>query len=301
MALSLIASGGGTVFIKGASAEVAILIIGALRYLVMGAAYLPLVLRAKRGQSKEFLKLVSINSVIQVLVVITWLLAVERLPAITTVIIMLLIPVLIYCGSVLILKERPSRKALLGTVVALGGSVLLLAEPLMSGEEKVEGDLLGVVFALLTAIFSAATVLHAKKVLMVANATTYLCYRSFFVGITFAILATISSDWMGLYDVGLESWLYLGGFVIVAGLIGNWLFYESLRHMKVEDSSSLSYIEPAVGIILGMLLLGETFTPLSLAGGIIIVVGVIIAHPIHLHRLIHFKHPHIHSLHRTKN
>ena len=297
MALSLVASGGGTVFIKGASAEVAILVIGALRYLVMGVLYLPLMIRTAEYKTKEFVKAATINSVMQIIVVLTWIFAVDRLQAITAVIIFLLIPVLIYCGSIIILKEKPSTQALAGTIIALAGSLLLLAEPIFSGNESVEGDLTGVVLALLSAIASAAVVIHAKKVLKISTATTYLCYRSLLVGVVFAILATANNDWSSLLEINIESWMYLAGFVIIAGVIGNWLFYASLKHMKAEDSSSVSYIEPAVGVILGILLLGETFTILSLIGSIVIVIGVLAAHPIHIHRLTHFKHPHIHSKH----
>lgn len=69
------------------------------------------------------------------------------------------------------------------------------------------------------------------------------------------------------------SWLWL---LIVGALIGQTAYVWLLTHAPISLVSTYSYVNPIVAVIFGVILLGEVLTLGVVAGGLIIVVGVML-------------------------
>ncbi len=64
--------------------------------------------------------------------------------------------------------------------------------------------------------------------------------------------------------------------MIAGSLIGHTGYYVLLQHYEVSLVGSVLLLSPAIGVVGGIVILGEPFTPLIIAGGIITLTGVAI-------------------------
>ncbi|HWH23961.1 MAG TPA: DMT family transporter [Candidatus Limnocylindria bacterium] len=74
-----------------------------------------------------------------------------------------------------------------------------------------------------------------------------------------------------------EAWLPLVGVGLVATALALQTFYAGARRIGAAQASLVSTVEPVYTIVLATLLFAEQLTPIQLAGGTMVIVGVIIA------------------------
>jgi len=72
----------------------------------------------------------------------------------------------------------------------------------------------------------------------------------------------------------LESWLSMLYLVTIGSALAFTLYMYALKHLSATVSSLYTYINPVVAILLGWLLLGESLTPMIVAGMAVTIVGV---------------------------
>jgi len=80
-----------------------------------------------------------------------------------------------------------------------------------------------------------------------------------------------------LSAVPAAAWPGLLGIAIVSTAIAVLTFYAGTRRIGAAQASLVSTIEPVWTIALAGILLGQTLTPIQLAGGVLVIVGVVIA------------------------
>ncbi len=74
-----------------------------------------------------------------------------------------------------------------------------------------------------------------------------------------------------------EAWPLLFGLGLVAGALALQAFYAGARRIGAAQASLVSTVEPVYTISLAALLLGESLTVVQLAGGALVIIGVVIA------------------------
>ncbi|GAB4496336.1 MAG: drug/metabolite exporter YedA [Saprospiraceae bacterium] len=72
----------------------------------------------------------------------------------------------------------------------------------------------------------------------------------------------------------MESWLSMLYLIIIGSALAFTLYMYALKHLSATVSSLYTYINPVVAILLGWLLLGESLTPMVVAGMAVTIVGV---------------------------
>ena len=168
--------------------------------------------------------------------------------------------------------------ALVGVALALGGIpddalppitglVLIVVSPLiysvwiilsarLSGERKeTVGD----------ASDAGADAAAATALMMTGTAATYWLTGLFF-GVPLVPASIPSAAWPGLVGVG-----------VVAPFVAIQAFYAGARRIGAAQAALVSTIEPFYTIALAAILFGESLAPMQLAGGALIILGVLIA------------------------
>jgi drug/metabolite transporter (DMT)-like permease len=74
-----------------------------------------------------------------------------------------------------------------------------------------------------------------------------------------------------------EAWFGLVGVGVIAGAVAVQAFYAGARRIGAAQASIVSTVEPVYTIALAALLLGETLTEIQLLGGLLVIMGVVIA------------------------
>jgi drug/metabolite transporter (DMT)-like permease len=67
------------------------------------------------------------------------------------------------------------------------------------------------------------------------------------------------------------------GVAVISTAIAILTFYAGARRIGAAQASLVSTIEPVWTIALAAILLGQTLTPIQLAGGVLVILGVLIA------------------------
>lgn len=170
--------------------------------------------------------------------------------------------------GLLVRGERPGRRWLAATVLAVVGCGLLVG-----GVGPLRADPLGVLLALGAGLSYAAYALASKQ-LVDRHAPTAVMAALFALG-AFALaplLVAADLTWLTA-PRGLAVALHLG---LVATAVAYVLFARGLRQVPVATAATLSLAEPLTATLLGTLVLGERLSSLSLAGAALLLAGLVL-------------------------
>jgi drug/metabolite transporter (DMT)-like permease len=155
--------------------------------------------------------------------------------------------------SVLVLGERVSGRKLAGLALGLGGLALLLGEAFVSLGAAPVGSLLVLGAALSWAL---GTVLQ-KRFPVDLPLGLYTAWIMLLGGVPIFIGALLLEDWRALQDVGVTAWLGTAYNVVIAFAFAHWAWIKIATSVPVSVFSISMLLIPVVGVLCGMLFLGE--------------------------------------------
>ncbi len=132
-----------------------------------------------------------------------------------------------------------------------------------------------IVYALLSALFAAATSILAKIGIENVNSNLATAVRTIVVlvmawGIVFA-----TGTWKGVGQIGVKSWVFLILSGLATGL--SWLFY--YRALQLGEASKVVPVDKCsvvISMLLAFLILKEALTWKTITGGILITAGTLV-------------------------
>lgn len=130
-------------------------------------------------------------------------------------------------------------------------------------------------FALGSALFGGLTAILAKVGVggMDSNLATF--YRTVVVLVFTGIVVTARESWVGMGNVSLRSWLFLG--LSGAATAASWLcYYRALQLAPASWVAPVDKLSVVVAIVLGIWVLGEPASGKLLLGAALVVCGVLV-------------------------
>lgn len=172
-------------------------------------------------------------------------------------------------GYALFLKGRMSLRSVLAIAVTLVGSALIAFADSSAGGAHLYGDLL----SLLAAITVAAYVLLGRVVRESVSTTvyTFIVYASCAAMLLLFCLVQRNS----LFGYGFSGILVGLLLAVFSTILGHSIFSWCLKYFSPSFVSASKLCEPVVAAILAGFLFGETPAALQLAGGALILGGVL--------------------------
>lgn len=155
--------------------------------------------------------------------------------------------------SVWLLGERITRAKLAGLALGLGGLALLLAESFAGLGRAPLGSLLVLGAALSWAL---GTVLQ-KRFPVRLPVGLYTAWIMLLGGVPIFAGALIFDDWGALRNVGVAAWLGTAYNVLIAFAFAHWAWIKIATSVPVSVFSISMLLIPVVGVVCGMLFLGE--------------------------------------------
>ncbi len=182
-------------------------------------------------------------------------------------------PILIAVLGGLFLGEGFPRRLLAGCVVAFAGAAAI---GLATSGSQASGDAtLGIVLCLVAAVAYATGVTLQKPVLAKVPALT-VTWLSCSIGAVFCLpFGPQVLGELGSAQPSAIAWLVYLGLFPTALAFTTWAF--ALGRTTAGQLGSMTYLAPAIAIVLGWLLLGEVPPALAIAGGAVAISGVVIA------------------------
>ncbi|MEO8974117.1 MAG: DMT family transporter [Ktedonobacteraceae bacterium] len=179
--------------------------------------------------------------------------------------------------SWIVLRER--FRALTGAALLLGflGVYLIVERSLIpnipsGGAYRIVGDLL-VVLALLVEAFYTVR----GKSLLVKHPPLLITAFSIVGSMVFWLpVAGVSIAITGWQPLGLAAWLGLGWLAIMSTVIAYLAWFRGLKDVDGSAAASALFIQPLLGTLLAIVLLHDQLTPMTVVGGLLIIVSVYI-------------------------
>lgn len=174
-------------------------------------------------------------------------------------------PVIVTAVCPFLFKEKLTKKQIVCFVMStLGLSLIIGITDLGRGGN----DIVGIAFGLGAAVFYATVILLNKFIKGVAGIQrTFLQFLSAIAILFPYVLFTGGSS---LSTMNSQGWVCL----LVVGLVHTGitycLYFTALKDLPGQEAAILSYIDPLVAVVIGILLLGEPLSWQQLVGGVLI-------------------------------
>ena len=183
-----------------------------------------------------------------------------------------LAPIFVALAAWLLYRRRPSGMFAAGLLTALVGVVALLGGDLRLGGAALFGDFLGVV----TAMFYAAYQLAVTRLRTGATTSTVMAWSGLVTALVLLPLALVSGE--QIFPLTAAGWAKLAGLAVISQVAGQSLIAYAMAHLPATFSSVGLLLQPVVAALLAWVLLGEALGWLEIAGALVVLAGIRIAH-----------------------
>ena len=128
--------------------------------------------------------------------------------------------------------------------------------------------LLGIVCVLLASLGAA---IHYKSNEYLKSYSTFnKVLWQFLIGIMCVILFFRNINYTNIINLSLINWIYIGILSIVVSLGAYGFMILSVTKVDATITGALDYLEPIIGIVLAILIIGESITFIQILGWIVI-------------------------------
>ena len=174
-------------------------------------------------------------------------------------------PVIIILACPLLFKEKMGVKQWLCFVMSTLGIVLITGFGDLSGGGS---HIKGIAFGLAAAFFYAFVVISNKFIKGVDG-----IQRTFLQFVAAAIVLApyvLLTEGFSLAAMDAKGFVFLGVVGLVHTGITYCLYFSSLKELPGQKAAILSYIDPLVAVLVSVVVLKETMTPMQIIGGLLI-------------------------------
>lgn len=183
-------------------------------------------------------------------------------------------PAMVVVLTVATNPQRVSRTLLAALGLSLGGVALIV------GADPVGADPRGVCIVLGAAVSYAGYMTGSERVLESVEPQVLTAHVLPAAGIAFLAIGVVSGTFAvpSASETTAWAWGTLAALSVLSTAGPILLLYAGLPRIGASRASIVSTAEPAVTVALGAVILGEPVTPSTVAGGVLVVVGVLLIH-----------------------
>ncbi|WP_066291869.1 DMT family transporter [Bacillus sp. FJAT-29937] len=177
-------------------------------------------------------------------------------------------PLFAFVGTYFFFKEKFSLKAIISSIIAVLGSVVI-----SWGDFKISGSALyGDILALIACALITANLLFGQDVRKRLSLVTYTFIVYSISTITLFFYVIIKQEPLIPYPT--SDWVYFILLAVFPTLMGHTIFNWSLKWLSTSTISMAILFEPVGAALLAYYLLQESVTWSQIIGGCIIIIGV---------------------------
>jgi drug/metabolite transporter (DMT)-like permease len=267
--IAIVAISFSAIFVKWSTAPAAV--VAMYRLLITSAGMLPFLFAYRHElthvQVSDWIKLL-ISGISLGFHFLFWMDSLRFTTVASSTAILTLEPVFVMLGSLWMFKQGLSRAAFISMIIAICGAILIGWGDFQFSGTAFKGDLLSFLGTLCIVIH----ILLGKSLRAHMSAFVYSFFVFLFAGIVMAVYNLINGYSFTAYSA--NEWGIFILLAIVPTVFGHYLFNWLLKYMKATSVSMSVLGEPLGATILAYFLLGEMITPVQIAAGCLLLVGV---------------------------
>jgi drug/metabolite transporter (DMT)-like permease len=173
----------------------------------------------------------------------------------------------------LIARDRPPRATLIALAVGFLGVALLVVHGRQRGVSVPE-----LLIVLIAALSWALGSWASSRLPMPDDLPAATAAEMLIGGVVLSVLGPLFGEHWGAFGhASTDSWLALLYLMVIGSVVAFTAYIWLLRNAPLTRVSTYAYVNPAVAVALGVLVLGEGVTLTAVVGGVIILVAVALA------------------------
>ncbi len=242
--------------------------LASLILVVLLAVWNPSLLRIRARDIGFFLMF---GSVFMALMQLSYFQAISRIQVAAAILVQYLAPVLVAAYSMVFWHERVTTRKLTALVLSIAGCYLVVGGyslALLSMNRP------GILWALLSALAFASTTLLGEKGMQRHNPWTSLTYALLFAALS--LNAVQRPMQITALSYTLEQWAAIFYIVVFGTLIPFGLYLMGVNYIRSTRTIITATLEPIAAAFMAFLFLGETLSPLQLAGGASVIAAIVL-------------------------
>jgi drug/metabolite transporter (DMT)-like permease len=165
--------------------------------------------------------------------------------------------------------DRPSVTTVLGVILGFSGVAML---SLLQGGGSGSG--IGIAVILLAALSWSIGSFLSGRLPMPADSFVASVYEMAAGGLLLLILGFARGERLDFGQISTRSWLALAYLVVFGSLLAFTSYVWLLGNAPISLVGTYAYVNPTVAVLLGALVLNEPVGRTTLAGGVVIILGV---------------------------
>ena len=210
-----------------------------------------------------------------------YLVALQRMPIGIALLIEFTAPIMVALWFKFVLKEPVRNRVFAALVLAMVG--LGMVAQVWAGLTL---DAIGVLAGFVAAVALAFYFLQGEKLVAERDPISLVMYGFAAAAVLWAILCPWWSfpwDQLGFSaafgDTGpmLPAWTYVGYMVVFGTVIPFALVLASMKHIRASQASVVGMTEPVIASAIAWVVLGEALAPVQVIGGMVVLVGIVLA------------------------
>lgn len=182
-----------------------------------------------------------------------------------------LAPVFVAIAAAMFLGQKPSRGFVVALALTISGGACLVWSSLRVSPAHLVGDAL----ATGSAVFYAAYLMAVARLRTGWGALAVMTIGGAVACAAFLLIGLVAGE--RFIPAAASGWWMLAAFALVSQLLGQGLLASSLDAVKPAFASVTLLIQPVLATALAWPLFGERFGPLQAVGGVVVLVGIVLA------------------------
>lgn len=172
-------------------------------------------------------------------------------------------------------KGRPNSKVVLGLLVGFAGVMMLIVG---RSEEAHEGQWLGVGLVMLSTLGWAIGSLYGAKAPIAKGLMTAAGMQMLAGGSILFAISLLAGEWatFDISAVSSSSLIALAYLIVIGAIVAYTAYSWLMQNASPAAVSTYAYVNPAIAVILGWLIAGESLTGQMLIGAAAIVGSVVL-------------------------
>ena len=172
--------------------------------------------------------------------------------------------------------DRPGVRTVVGVGVGVVGLVLLLLTG-SSGSGGTEGSAWwGAPLVLLAGLGWATGTFATTRLPVPANPFALAAVQMLVGGAVLLAVSTVKGDRLDVAAVSASAWWAWGYMAVVVSLGAFSAYAYALASLPVSTVATYAYVNPVIAVLLGVTVVGETFSPIQIVGGAIVLGAVVL-------------------------
>jgi len=176
-----------------------------------------------------------------------------------------LYPMFVFILSVIFLREKVTWAKVAALVLALVGTALTVG--------PAGGQFLGIFFAIFAAVVYSVYIIVGADVMRHVSAVQSSLVIFASAGTVYGMLTAVNG---AHFPASSSGWWSMAGIVLLATVIPVVTFLAGLERIGPTNAAMLSTLEPVITVLLAAWLFAERLEPVTLAGGALILVAVVV-------------------------